>query len=363
MKTILIADDNAMMRRLFQHTFAHGHRVVTAENGAQALELAERERPDLIVLDILMPDMDGHEVLKRLKADPCVSDIPVVFLTGMTEAGDELRGLELGAIDYWIKPFQPAIVRARARNYLELKSGRDALTQLAFQDGLTGIANRRAFDEILDHEWRRARRSDEPVCVILADVDHFKAYNDTQGHGAGDACLSRVATIFQNQMQRAGDFTARYGGEEFVCLLANTDLNSGAAVAEKIRAAIEQAALPHGASDVCEVVTMSFGVAACIPEELPTPQDLTEAADTALYRAKHAGRNQVATMGEECVQRAQCLPYPHRSGREETARRAENLSSDPGPDRQRRHHGGQAQDHRLLHLSAGPRHGLQCRKP
>ena len=294
-QTIMIAEDNAMMRNLFRRTFAHDYRIVEAVNGTQALTLAEAERPDLIVLDILMPDLNGHEVLKRLKADSRFNDVPVVFLTGMTETDDELKGLELGAVDYWTKPIQPHIARARARNYLELKRSRDALAELAFQDGLTGIANRRAFDETLDREWRRARRSDEPVCVILADVDHFKAYNDSRGHGAGDECLSRVAAIFQDHMQRAGDFTARYGGEEFVCLLAKTDITSGAIVAEKIRSAIELAALPHGASDVSEVVTMSFGVAACMPEVLPTAQDLTETADNALYRAKRAGRNRVVT--------------------------------------------------------------------
>ena len=267
--------------------------ISAATNGRQALKLAESCAPDLILLDVMMPEMDGYEACMALKADPQLKSIPVIFITALADADDETRGLSLGAVDYITKPFKEAIVRLRVRTHLELKRQRDILDQLSHLDGLTGIPNRRAFDERLDREWRRAIRSQDSLAVAILDIDHFKQYNDAYGHLAGDDCLRQVAVGLTEGSKRAGDFVARFGGEEFVCLLDAADAGGLAAMAEKLRAGIESLHIAHETSPVSPWVTISIGAAICAPT-LETPMsDFLGLADARLFEAKRLGRNQV----------------------------------------------------------------------
>lgn len=186
------------------------------------------------------------------------------------------------------------------RNHLELKRQRDMLRDVALVDGLTGVGNRRRFDDVFKREWRRSARDGTPLTVVMADIDFFKGYNDTYGHQQGDACLRTVAQAMAAVVNRPGDLVARYGGEEFVCLLPNTDADGGREVGERLRAAVEALNLPHKASKVCDHVTISVGTASQVPDLSGNPQDILGDADYCLYQAKRAGRNQVKA---DCRQR------------------------------------------------------------
>ena len=292
---ILIADDVPDNIRVLSRMLGdEGHQISAAINGRQALKLAETCAPDLILLDVMMPEMDGYEVCEALKADPLLSPIPVIFITALAEVDDEARGLTLGAVDYITKPFKESVVRLRVRTHLELKRQRDILAKLSHLDGLTGIPNRRAFDERLDQEWRRTIRSSEPLAVAMIDIDHFKDYNDAYGHLAGDDCLRRVAGALAEMLKRAGDLVARFGGEEFICLIDGVDIKAVYAVAEKLRAGVEALQIPHGASPVSDWVTVSVGAAICRPAQETQSTDLVEVADVQLFTAKRLGRNRVS---------------------------------------------------------------------
>jgi diguanylate cyclase (GGDEF)-like protein len=291
---ILIVDDVPDNIRVLSRMLAdEGHHLTAATSGREALELAEIWMPDLILLDIMMPEMDGYEVCTTLKATSQLSEIPVIFITALADADDETHGLSLGAVDYITKPFKEAVVRLRVRTHLELKRQRDLLDRLCHLDSLTGIPNRRAFDEQFDREWRRAIRAQEPLAAAMIDIDHFKEYNDTYGHPAGDSCLRQVAGILAEGLNRGGDFVARYGGEEFICLFIGADVRGVEAVGEKLRAAIEALRIPHATSPVSPWVTVSVGSAICQPTSEILPVTLVEAADAQLFLAKRSGRNRV----------------------------------------------------------------------
>jgi len=232
-KTVLVVDDEQLFLDFLSSIIDQEHAVLTADNGAQAIEIARKFCPDLILLDVEMPDLHGFDVLRALKADPITADIPVIFVTATNSASAEVKGLAIGAVDYITKPLVPIIVSARVNSQLELKAQRDFLRQLAALDGLTGIANRRAFDEALSMEWRRSQLNESQLSLIFVDIDHFKAYNDSYGHLEGDDCLKRFAGALEKCLQRPGDIFARYGGEEFVCLMPDTDIEGTKDVAEK----------------------------------------------------------------------------------------------------------------------------------
>jgi diguanylate cyclase (GGDEF)-like protein len=288
---ILVVDDEQPNIKLLGETLKGDYRIFFATDGAKALAIAEQVLPDLIILDVVMPGMDGYEVCRQLKDNPLLQDIPVIFITAMTALKDETAGLELGAVDYIIKPFNPALIRLRVKNHLELKRQRDLLGRLSLQDGLTGLANRRAFDAEYLREWRRAVRNCAPLSLIMIDIDHFKAYNDTYGHLAGDECLKLVARALAGSLERGADFIARYGGEEFVCILPDTDAKGAPVIAGELRRAVESLHIPYHASPVAPWVTVSLGVASAIPTAALSEDMLIALADRMLYRAKTAGRN------------------------------------------------------------------------
>lgn len=296
--TLLVVDDEKQNRALLAELLQDEHRVLLAKNGLQALERAREHLPDLILLDILMPEMDGFEVIRALKRDDALRNIPVIFISALDAAGDEEAGLELGAVDYISKPFHPSIVRARIRNHLLAVHQRRLLEQLALLDSLTEIPNRRRFNEVYEHEWRRCLREKQALSMMVIDVDSFKRFNDSQGHAAGDMVLKRVARAIQASLKRSADFVARYGGEEFVVLLPGVEAEGGAVLAEQIRQGVEAEQIPHACSEVGAWVTVSIGGATCEPTTGDIDADFFRRADSELYRAKATGRNRVCWHSE-----------------------------------------------------------------
>ena len=295
---VLVVDDEPVNIEVMAEALDTEFDVMCAASGAEALTLAVDTQPDLIFLDVIMPDLDGYEVCGRLKADPRTSAIPVIFVTALGGLEDEERALRTGAIDYVTKPIRPPIVRARARNHIAAKRAHDRLATLARVDGLTGLANRQAFDAALERECLRHRRSDAPMALLLADIDHFKRFNDTYGQVTGDACLRRVAAVLHRATSRPADRIARYGGEEFACMLPDTPAAGGIAVAERIRLQVIGMAIPHGTSPTAALVTVSIGGVAARGEGLADPAALMAEADRQLCLAKARGRNCVLVTDE-----------------------------------------------------------------
>ncbi len=295
---ILVVDDAMENIQILHAALQDEHEVLFALDGARALELARAQRPDLILLDAVMPDMDGHRVLAALRAEISTRDIPVIFVTALSSPEDETGALDAGAADFISKPVNAAVVRARVRTQLTVKRQADALRTLTLTDSLTGVANRRAFSQRIESEWRRCNRAQLPMSLILADIDHFKMYNDRYGHQAGDACLEQVARAMARTAGRAQDLVARYGGEEFAILLPQLDAAGAERVTLRLLAELAAMAIPHAASPTCPVLTASMGIAAVVPAAGQTSAALIRAADAALYEAKAAGRNgyRVATV-------------------------------------------------------------------
>jgi diguanylate cyclase (GGDEF)-like protein len=290
---LLLVDDQPLNIQLLHQAFAAEFQVFMATSGVKALSMCATHAPDLVLLDVMMPEMDGYEVCKQLKANPLTFSIPVIFVTAKNDDASEEQGLEAGAVDFISKPINLKIVRARVKAHIALKRQADILRNFAFMDGLTGVRNRRYFDEHLEIELARAQRSKQPLSLVLMDVDFFKRFNDRYGHQAGDDCLKRLANLFQSRIKRPADFVARYGGEEFVCLLPETPFEGAYRLAESIRDAVLGCQIPHAESSVSSCVTLSLGVATVISERPATGDELLKLADGNLYQAKNLGRNQV----------------------------------------------------------------------
>ena len=289
---LLVVDDQPINIQTLYQIFHADHEVFVATSGEQALAFCRgNPLPDLILLDVVMPGLDGLAVCQQLKADPVLANIPVIFVTACMDPADETRALEAGGVDFITKPVNPMVVRARVKTHLTLKAQEDFLRSLVFVDGLTGVANRRRFDEALLSEWRQCQRAGTPLALLMIDIDHFKRYNDHYGHPTGDACLQQVAAVLKAAMQRACDLVARYGGEEFVCLLPGCDQAPALAKAQALQAALAAQGIAHEASPTAAWVTLSIGVAVAQPQAGGSPAALVAAADAALYSAKHRGRN------------------------------------------------------------------------
>ncbi len=295
---ILVVDDVPTNIELLAGVLSPFYQIKFATQGARALELADGpEKPDLILLDVMMPGMDGYEVCRRLKENPATRGIPVIFVTARSEAADQTRGFNCGAVDYIAKPFELPVVSARVRTHLNLKLRTDPLEAQASIDALTGIPNRRRFDETIRQEWRRAARNLMPMSLLMIDVDHFKAYNDRYGHGAGDECLRQVGIALSASQLRPGDLVARYGGEEFAVILPGCHSAGAHTIAERVRQIIESLGMEHDDSPVAPCVTISLGCATLKPSMDGDPSELFLNADAALYQAKQQGRNRVVVAG------------------------------------------------------------------
>lgn len=319
---ILIVDDSSInVRLLTQLLEKYNYCTEIAKNGLLALQVVRNNPPDLILLDIMLPDMNGYAVCKMLKADPKIQDIPIIFMSALEEVPDKVKAFEVGAVDYMTKPFEPVEMIARIETHLRLRSLQVKLQQqnnqlqkeirdryvaetalkqanlklkrLANLDGLTKVANRRLFDDTLNQEWRRLQRDSLPLGLILVDVDYFKGYNDFYGHLAGDDCLRQIARSLSQSIKRPADLVARYGGEEFAILLPNTKTEGAVNVAQRIQEDIHTLAIPHEQSQVAKIITVSLGISAMVPSSEQSPEDLIASADRALYQAKQNGRDRM----------------------------------------------------------------------
>jgi diguanylate cyclase (GGDEF)-like protein len=291
---ILIVDDDALNRIILEKTLSDEHEIYLVTSGEEALAFVKHTQVDLIILDIMMPGMNGYDVLVELKESSLSHAIPIIFISANSAHEDEAKGLELGAMDYIVKPFCASIVKVRVRNQLLIKQKNDLLEMLASIDGLTEIPNRRYLDENLEREWRRSKRNNSSMCVLLIDIDHFKRYNDCYGHRAGDECLKTVAQTLAAQCERGSDFVARYGGEEFVAVLPETNKQGAIAFANKLRKAINDLNIEHNASLNASHITISIGIASSESSQAYTEKALLEEADSGLYNAKKLGRNQIS---------------------------------------------------------------------
>jgi two-component system cell cycle response regulator len=302
--TVLIADDSLVVRAVVRARLEdEGYDVVEAADGDAALAMCVQSPPDVVLLDVEMPGLDGRQVLARLKRDEALADIPVVFLTGRTSMDDMVAGLRAGAHDYLKKPFEAAVLVARVGSAAHVKKLQDRLRErnadlerVSRTDMLTGLYNRRHLEDQLTREHSTARRTQRDLGLLLLDIDHFKRVNDTYGHAAGDRVLCGFAERMTEHL-RAGDVAGRWGGEEFLVILPGTDLDGALHVAERIRASVD--ATPFDTSETngpAISVTVSGG---CVVGPAGTPDDLVSAADDGLYAAKDAGRNRIVVASIE----------------------------------------------------------------
>lgn len=291
---MLIVDDQPINIRILYELFRIDFDVYMAGSGEEALEKCASLLPDLVLLDVVMPGMDGFEVCRQLKSTPSLAAIPVIFITANYDEKEEVKGFLVGAADFIHKPVNAVITRARINNQLLLKRQADTLRTMALQDGLTGIANRRLFEESLNAALLQAMRDQTPLAIALIDVDFFKQYNDHYGHQSGDECLRRIAGALDGVLARPYDLMARYGGEEFVALAPGADGPGILLLAQAMVERVRELQLEHVRSSIGGVVTISAGAVSTIPKRGETyAQELLQAADEQLYLAKSSGRARV----------------------------------------------------------------------
>ena len=289
---ILIIDDDKRYLQSLEALLEPQYEVISDSDSLNTLGIAMTQHPYLILLDLMMENIDGFQVIRELKQNLETADIPVIIITGSHESRDETMCLRLGAVDYITKPYNPEIVRARVHTHVELKRQKELLKILSYQDGLTGIANRRYFDDTLIREHRRCLRTGSYLSALMIDIDFFKKYNDIYGHLTGDDCLKLVTQTMNSRLNRPSDLLARYGGEEFVCILPDTDMEGAVKVAEDLRTAVKDQQIPHE-SGIDGVVTVSIGVVSGLPAEGADPRKFLLQADHCLYEAKVSGRNRI----------------------------------------------------------------------
>ncbi|MDR2793575.1 MAG: response regulator [Treponema sp.] len=291
---ILLVDDDVVNHITLGSILASEYALISATSGSEAISFLKKEKPDLIILDIIMPEMDGFEVLKQIKANKATEPIPVIIITSLSGVDDEEKGFELGAVDYITKPFNTPIVKARVRNQMRILQYIHNVEKTGLIDDLTGIPNRRSFNDHLDIEWKRAAREERPLSFMMIDIDHFKDYNDSYGHLQGDALLQAVAKVLSGWARRPADMASRIGGEEFGLLLPNTGLKASVEIAEQLRLDVQATMVPAQDGKITSV-TISIGVASVIPQLGMNKQELLSAADSFLYLAKNTGRNRVCS--------------------------------------------------------------------
>lgn len=311
--TVLVVDDEPVNRQVLVNQLAlRDYRILEAPDGEEALAAVARERPDLVLLDIMMPRMSGYDVCRRLREERSPAELPIIYLSAKNQLQNLLAGFETGANDYLTKPIGKAELLARVETHLELLEvhrdlerkvaersaelfrANEQLARLAALDGLTRLANRRSLDEALERARADHQRRGAELSLLLFDVDFFKRYNDCYGHQQGDAALVAVAGAVSGVLERTTDLAARYGGEEFAVVLPDTPSAGAAQIAGKIAAAVRDLDLPHERSDASDRLSVSIGVATIVPRPTLGPTRLLELADRALYRAKAGGRNRVA---------------------------------------------------------------------
>ncbi len=307
MKIVVVEDNRVVGAKLIAMIKRMGHHALLAEDGEQGVLMWQRERPDLVLMDAMMPVVDGYSAARRIRSLEVEEWTPIIFLSAAEADQDIEKGIDAGGDDYLVKPVSYVVLHAKIRAMqridemrrklramtASLAAANRELERLSNEDGLTGLSNRRCFDEALRRSARDALFAEAPLSLLMIDVDSFKNYNDARGHRAGDECLRAIAQILAGQCQAPSEFAARYGGEEFALVLPGSDLESASARAERFRADVESMRLPHGRSEAAPWVTVSVGVAT-LPARSEDGDGLIRAADASLFDAKRAGRNQVA---------------------------------------------------------------------
>ncbi len=307
MKVLIVDDSRMYLSMLDAYVQDIGHETLLASNGKDAIQIYHQEKPDLILLDVTMPDMDGYEVAKKIRACQRRVWLPIIFLSALIEDKDVLRGIEAGGDDYITKPASQVVIQAKVHAMQriakmsqkliqtsgQLKKANQKLHTMSMVDGLTDISNRRCFDLILHKEWQRGIRNHQELTLMMIDIDHFKYYNDEYGHQQGDDCLIQVAQHLKNSCKRPSDVVARYGGEEFAVILPDCNPQNSRIMGDKLCQGIETLKIPHAKSPTAQHITISVGMATMLPQKNHQSDKLIQAADKALYQAKALGRNRV----------------------------------------------------------------------
>lgn len=308
LKVLVVEDSKVTLKVLSDYLNNMGVTTpLLSETGRQGVEAFKRQRPDIVLLDVKLPDIDGFEVARKIREMEQEGDwAAIIFLTAMANDEDLARGIAAGGDDYLIKPASEVVFHAKVRamqrlvgmqrSLIEVTSKLDTanaeLLRLATTDALTGIANRRSFDDFLTREWRRCLRMKKPLSLAMLDIDYFKLFNDKYGHQAGDDCLKQVAAQIARAAPRGSDLAARYGGEEFMLVLGETDRDGAMWIAERLRQMVVDLKVPHYATD-SKCVSVSCGVVSVVPDDKLSPETLIQSADAALYQAKRGGRDRV----------------------------------------------------------------------
>lgn len=292
MDKILVIDDSLLQAEVLKTLLSEDYEVTVCGTAKEGLSKAKTGSYSLILLDVVMPYMDGFVLLKELQEDIGTKFIPVILITSLSDMMHEQKGLIMGAVDYITKPFKPLIVKARVNTHIKLFQYRKQFMKDAMIDELTGIPNRRSYENVSASRWREAVRLGHSFTVCMIDIDKFKMYNDTFGHPAGDKVIASVAKTVSSYLRRSTDFFARYGGEEFIAIFLGEDAPSAYEFMKKIRTSIERLHIPH-CSGISEWVTVSIGGATIVPRESDSYKDLLKKADDMLYIAKQQGRNRV----------------------------------------------------------------------
>lgn len=294
-QTLLIVDDDEKALLALKTLFQDKFNIITCSNGADAISAAQQSAVDLILLDIEMPVMNGLETCEILKQHSYTAAIPIIFLTGLSGTEQQLKALRSGALDFISKPVQIELLMAKVKNYMELAIDRKNLTELSNKDELTGLANRRHIEAILNHEWYTSTRADQPLSILMIDIDNFKIYNDNFGHAHGDRCLKQVAAAMVNALHRENDCIGRYGGEEFLAVLPQTDSEGAVKVTEDLLASVRGISITHPENIDTGKLTVSIGIATFNPDPFAqndyTVLEMLDQADRCLYEAKAGGKN------------------------------------------------------------------------
>ena len=290
-ETILVIDDQTNNIMALTHILSEDYTVLASKSGEAGLEIARNQRPDLILLDILMPGIDGYEVIKQLKHDNRTHNIPVIFISGLNSADDELKGLNYGAADYIGKPFTPAIVHLRVSNQIKMMSYIKRIEKFSMTDSLTDLPNRAAIETHLDNTYQKQGQSRANLSVFLIDIDNFKNFNDNYGHLHGDYVLKQVAAVLRKSFQRTTDFVGRWGGEEFIAVVEGGTPEDNLAIAAIVRENMQRFSTLKKEQVFGENVTLSMGIHCEVPTHLAAIKDYIEKSDQAMYVAKRTGKD------------------------------------------------------------------------
>ncbi|MFQ3198546.1 MAG: diguanylate cyclase (GGDEF)-like protein [Paraglaciecola sp.] len=291
--SILVVDDQSINIQIINQILIDDYQVFFAHSGDEALDFCTKTPPDMVLMDVVMPKMDGLTTCQIMKQTPGLDTIPVIFVTALQKQNEENACWEAGGIDYLIKPVNPATLLNRIKAHITLKFQTDLLKKMVYLDGLTGVYNRRYFDDFLQQQIGQAKRADQSLAVLMVDIDYFKQFNDQYGHLHGDDQLKAVAQCLADILCRPMDIVARHGGEEFACVLPCTDALGARHIAQEMIDSVESLGIPHKLSPYHKL-TISVGLA-MVDDGVKSGEDLVLAADTCLYKAKKTGRNRLVS--------------------------------------------------------------------